>query len=223
FTSQFGPDKLWSYEAGLKTAWADQRVYLNMAAYEIKWSGLQQSISLSQFFTSNCTRSLTANVGDAQIKGGELELKALATDKLLLRGSVAYTNAEITSVDPRARIGYVGAPMQNVPKWTAAASAEYRFPDLVAGGSGYLLADYSYRSDMTTTVGIPTNPLLMLPSYSNVDFHIGIDRRALNAEVYIENALNSVQVMSASPGNGGAVSQVANYPRTVGIRLGYKF
>jgi iron complex outermembrane receptor protein len=223
FTSGFGPDQLWNYELGLKTTWADGRVNVNAAAYDIKWSQLQQGISLAQFFQSACTRSLTANVGDAEIKGGELEIKALATKELLLQGSVGYTHAEITGVDPLAQVGKVGAPLQNVPKWTATASAEYRFPNLVQDASGYLHADYSYRSNMTTVVGIPTNPLLLLPSYSNVNFRAGVDRDALNAEVYIENAFNSVQLLSATPGVAGATTQVANYPRTVGLKLGYKF
>jgi outer membrane receptor protein involved in Fe transport len=76
---------------------------------------------------------------------------------------------------------------------------------------------------MTTTVGIPANPLLMLPSYSNVNFRFGIDHDRLNAEIYMENAFNSVQLISATPGIAGAVSQVANYPRTVGLRMGYQF
>ncbi len=196
---------------------------VNAAAYDIKWSQLQQGISLAQFFQSACTRSLTANVGDAEIKGGELEIKALATRELLLQGSVAYTQAEITGVDPLARVGKVGDELQNVPKWTAMASAEYRFPNLVQDASGYLHADYSYRSSMTTVVGTPTNPLLLLPSYSNVNFRAGVDRDALNAEIYLENAFNSVQLLSATPGVAGATTQVANYPRTVGLKLGYKF
>jgi iron complex outermembrane receptor protein len=73
FTSSFGPDSLWNYEAGLKTSWDDQRVTINAAGFDIKWTDLQQGISLAQFFNSACTRTLTANVGDAEIKGGELE------------------------------------------------------------------------------------------------------------------------------------------------------
>jgi iron complex outermembrane recepter protein len=223
FTSSFGPDKLWNYEVGLKTAWDDRRITVNAAGYDIKWSQLQQGISLAQFFNSACTRSLTANVGNAEIKGGELEIRALAVPNLLLEGTVAYTDAKITGVDPAARVGHLGAPLQNVPKWTATATAEYHFPNLVLESSGYVRADYAYRSDMTTTVGIPANPLLMLPSYSNVNFRFGIDHDRLNAEIYMENAFNSVQLISATPGIAGAVSQVANYPRTVGLRMGYQF
>jgi iron complex outermembrane receptor protein len=223
FTNGFGPDQLWHYEFGTKTTWDGGRLNLNGAVYDIKWSQLQQGISLAQFFNSACTQSLTANVGDAEIKGGELELKVLPTDNLLLQGSVAYTHAAITSVDPAVGVGYVGAPLQNVPEWTAMAAVEYNFPNLVQEGNGYVRADYAYRSGMTTTVGIPTNPLLLLPSYSNVNFRTGIDRHSMNIEVYIENALNSVQILSATPGTAGATTQVANYPRTVGIKLGYKF
>jgi len=223
FTSGFGPDNLWNYEVGTKTTWAGGRVNVNGAAYRIKWGDLQQGISLGQFFNSACTRALTANVGNAEIRGAELEFKALLTDRLLVQSSGAYTRARISGVDPAARVGYVGAQLQNVPDWTATASAEYSFPNLIEEGSGYLRADYSYRSSITTVVGVPTNPLLALPSYSNANVRAGVERNRLNIELFVANLFDKVQLLSAAPGVAGATTQVANYPRTVGIKIGKSF
>jgi len=223
FTSGFGPDNLWNYEAGAKTTWAGGRLSVNGAAYQIKWSDLQQGISLGQFFNSACTRALTANVGNAEIKGGELELRALPTDRLLIQGSAAYTRARISGVDPAARVGYIGAELQNVPDWTATASAEYTFPNLFEDGTGYLRADYSYRSSITTVVGVPSNPLLALPSYSNTNLRAGVEHDRLNIEVFVANVFDKVQLLSATPGIAGATTQVANYPRTVGLKISKSF
>jgi iron complex outermembrane recepter protein len=224
FTNGFQPDSLWQYELGVKTSWADKRIDLDAAIYDIKWTDLQQSISLNQFFESNCTAVLTANVGDAEIKGAEVELKALATNNLSVQASFAYTPAKITSTDGLSGIGYVGAPLQNVPFRTGTLGLQYTFPDLVREGSGYLRGDYSYRSSMTTTVGVSlTNPYLNLPSYSNVNFRAGVDWHKWNFETFIENAFNTIQLISATPGSGVATTQESNYPRTVGIKVGRKF
>lgn len=223
FTSGFGPDKLWNYEVGAKTTWADGRFSVNGAAYHIKWDELQQGISLGQFFNSDCTRALTANVGNAEIKGGELELRALATDRLLIQGSAAYTRARISGVDPAARVGFVGARLQNVPDWTGMVSIEYLFPNLVREGQGYVRADHTYRGDVTSVVGSPTNPLLALPSSSNTGLRAGVDWSSLNVEVFVTNVFDKVQLLAANPGIGGATTHVANYPRTVGLKLAKSF
>lgn len=103
------------------------------------------------------------------------------------------------------------------------AAIQYTIPTLVRGASGYVRADYAYRSGITTTVGIPSNPLLLLPSYSNVNLRMGVDWNAYNLELFVENTLDSEQLLSAQPGTAGATIHVANYPRTVGIKIGKKF
>src|SRR5262249_46390624 len=42
----FNPDSVWSYEAGAKTDWLDNRLRVNAALYDIEWSDIQVPINL---------------------------------------------------------------------------------------------------------------------------------------------------------------------------------
>ncbi len=223
FNNSFGPDKLWQYEGGFKSTMADGRLQLNGAAYLIKWTKLQQGILLSLIPGSTCTKVLTGNVGAAEIKGLEAEFKALPMENLMIQGSVSYSRARISEVDPLAPVGSVGDSLQNVPDWNAAASIQYSFPDLIDGSEGYVRADYAYRGSLTTTIGEPANPLQRLGSYSNVNFRAGVNWNDIKVEAFINNAFNTYQLMNAGSSSGGIVTQQTNTPRTVGLTVGKKF
>ena len=75
-TRSFKSDSLWNYELGAKTAWLDHRVTLNAAAFDIRWKNIQQQILLP------CGFQFISNAGAAESKGGELELRARATESL---------------------------------------------------------------------------------------------------------------------------------------------
>ena len=66
------------------------RLTLNAAAFFIKWKDIQQQILLT------CGFQYRANAGGAESKGGELEVRAKATEHLELSAGLGYQNAKIT-------------------------------------------------------------------------------------------------------------------------------
>src|SRR5205814_5418268 len=44
--TDFSSDTVWSYEAGAKTDWFDRKLRVNVAAYQIDWSKVQQGAIL---------------------------------------------------------------------------------------------------------------------------------------------------------------------------------
>src|SRR5690606_32222506 len=67
------PDKLWNYELGTKSSFADDRVSLNVAVYRAQWDGVQLFSSLQ------CGFDGTLNGGDVKARGVEVELVAQPT------------------------------------------------------------------------------------------------------------------------------------------------
>src|SRR5262249_6693025 len=134
-TRAFKSDSLWNYEIGAKTAWLDHRVTFNAAAFDIRWKNIQQQILLQ------CGFQFISNAGAAESKGGEVEVRARATEHLEVSLGAGYQDAKITEKGNSPQP--VGSPVFQVPNWTGNASVTYTTPitsewGLVSG------LDYSY-------------------------------------------------------------------------------
>lgn len=85
--NSFGPEKIWAFEAGVKSQFMDRRVRFNAAAfyYDYKDQQLSQTLTLA---------TITSNAGSSTVWGLEAELTALVTEQLQIDGNVAFLNAE---------------------------------------------------------------------------------------------------------------------------------
>ncbi len=156
----YDPEELISYEAGFKSRFADGRITLNGAFFYSEYTNFQATLlrcdDISPFPGFPCTQS--TNVGDAEIKGAELELFAEPVDGLTFDGSLGYLDFEYTAVDPATGITL---DMTNVytPEWTAAGGVQY---ELGLPGTGTLTPrlDVSYRSSVEgDAVNLPISSL----------------------------------------------------------------
>jgi iron complex outermembrane receptor protein len=97
FLLPFGPETVWSYEAGAKTQWFDDRLRVNATLFKADTSDLQGG---SAFVTTNVTTGaqtltfVTRNFGDFKNQGLELELMALPVPGLTLSASAGYQKAK---------------------------------------------------------------------------------------------------------------------------------
>lgn len=143
----FDPEKITSYEIGLKSELFDRRVRFNLAGFHTQYRNLQ----VSQFEAgSTGANTITVNAGKATYTGIEAELLAQLTDSLTLSGNVGYVDRkykeylfrdpatdEIINIADVARFSYSAST-------TANAGLEYRFPEI---GFAMMKArlDYIYR------------------------------------------------------------------------------
>jgi outer membrane receptor protein involved in Fe transport len=217
-TRSFKSDSLWNYEVGTKTAWFDHRVTLNAAAFLIKWKDIQQQILLP------CGFQYIANAGGAQSKGGELELRARATEQLQVSLGVGYQNAKITATGP-ASPQPVGSPVFQVPNWTSNASVSYETPvtsqwRLISG------LDYSYMGSSFSGNNNPSSPRER-PAYRLLDARVGLSNGSLELAVVGKNLTNEVANLgdnrSIAAEVPGRPRLFINTPRTVGIELRSSF
>ncbi|MGH8085394.1 MAG: TonB-dependent receptor [Lysobacter sp.] len=237
-----------SYEVGLKSQFADRRVQLDLAAFQIDWDDIQVA---SQF---NGIGGLV-NGGEATSEGLELAALFHATDDLRLGLNAAYTKAEVKNdfeatvipqpgFDVILNTGLAGDRMPYVPKLAWSATAEYLF-DVAGGGYGQVggalrsvgerLNDTTERQRITAP-GDPSivlqevvTPPVELDSYRALDLYAGIGKGGWALRVYVNNVTDERAYSSISPASSaltGALVQLSAVPiqpRTFGIEYDYRF
>jgi outer membrane receptor protein involved in Fe transport len=240
---------LTSYELGLKSQFADQRVQLDLAAFRIDWDDIQVASSF------NGVGGLV-NGGEATSEGAEFSALFRATDEWTVGFNVAYTRASIKNdfeptVIPQGPFdvilytGLAGDRMPYVPKLSWALTTEYAFTTQGGfnGQVGAALRGMGSRLNDTTELqritapGDPSTllaedqitPPLELDSYRALDLYAGIGKGGWELRVYANNITNEGAWSSLAPSNGalsGTHVQVAGVPirpRTFGIEFDYRF
>ncbi len=174
----FGPEKLRSYELGLKSDWFDRRLRVNADIFKMDYIGYQASPNVCVDSSGNalplpfgtpglCGQYL--NVANADVKGFELEVTAHPIDHLDLDGSVSYTDFKFGQ--PYIATGAVQAG-QSAPgigdlKWNFGAQYE-----IGLGGIGTLTP----RVDVSHTPGycgnLECDPIASVKSYNLVNVRV---------------------------------------------------
>jgi iron complex outermembrane receptor protein len=143
------PEKVSAYEVGTKTQWLDHRVTANLALFYTQYSDMQLQVQTNFALQY---RAWT-NVGDATIKGFELELTARPVNHLELTASVGNTASRIHNVNPIALYGGSnpngvvadGARLEHTPLFSTDLGAVLDFP-VANKGTLALRADWSAKS-----------------------------------------------------------------------------
>lgn len=221
--SEYEPDELWSYEVGAKLA-ASDRGSLNLAAYSIEWTDVQQTVFLGAFATEQCGFTFLGNVGKAKSEGVEAEFDFNVTDAFVVSGSLGYTDARFTRSNESIGISS-GDRFPLVPELTASATMQYSFP-VIGGRYGYLYADASYRDEMLDGLSDRT-----LDSHTLVNTRFGIQ---VNDRVELVLFVNNVMDERAQlnlftiPPPGPLAASLLNHtitsrPRTFGLTIRYGY
>lgn len=143
----YGPEKLWSYEAGLKSDWLDRRLRVNLTGFYYDYTDLQVQ-SYVQVGASFGAR--TQNAATARVKGVEVEIVARPISSLQLYASVAYLDARYRDyktayVPAFGTFDASGNRLNNAPQWSATIGGSYRL-DLGTNGSIELGGDVHTQS-----------------------------------------------------------------------------
>ena len=150
----FEPEKIWSYEVGLKTDLLERRLRLNLAAFYYDYTDLQV-----QDVEGNNT--VVRNAATAAITGFELESTALLTPNFQIDLNATYLDSEFKDTclaDPKHPLaqpaaGCSGPNQQNLdglrlpraPELKLSVGAQYTV-DLSGGGKVILRGDYAHQS-----------------------------------------------------------------------------
>ena len=140
----FNPETLVTYELGFKSDFFDRRVRLNGAVFYNDYADI--IFQLSACPSSPCLRP--TNVGEAKVKGFELETTIYPVDNLTIDGSLSYIDVDYdaASVAPAGLNGSETFPY--TPDWTYSFGIQYDAD--VGPGTAMFRFDGSYRSAIFT-------------------------------------------------------------------------
>ena len=144
-----------NYELGFKgTVGSWLQLYLAVFHTEYEDLALQFSDpNVAGFVT------ITANAGESESTGVELEGTVLLSDAFSINAAIGYIDSEVTKVDA----GVIGVREGDIPaltpEWTIALGAQYDV-ELQNGNSMSYRLDYSYRDEMFgQTINLDINRL----------------------------------------------------------------
>jgi iron complex outermembrane recepter protein len=216
---EVAPDQLWNYEAGIKSDWINDRLRVNLDAYRIVWTNVQQALFL------NCGSSLLANVGSVRNQGGELEIEGRLGDSLSLGSSIGYLHSALQQ-DIFGVPGTKGLPLPDVPQITGGAFAEYKLPTF-RGWTATLRTDYTYTDHSLSHYAVGESFTPDLGSLSLLSARFAVRRDNFEAALYGRNLLNEVKRTYLENDVSFEVPDRLRYsvntPLTVGIVLSYKY
>ncbi|HEX2592410.1 MAG TPA: TonB-dependent receptor [Rhizomicrobium sp.] len=217
----YNPEYVWSYEAGLKSMWADGRLRANVDVFHYDYSNLQ----VTQYAIG---KTIITNAATAKANGVEGEFTAIPIDDLTLNATVAYLDAtfdKFSGTDTfRPLLGVLnlhGNSLPRAPKWQADLGAQY---DFQLGNDAVLSARYDftywgkeYYNEFNT--GYASSPSYTL-SNARISYESGDGQWLVAA--YGKNLFNKAVLtnVTVSAINGGTIVSYGN-PRTFGVQVKY--
>jgi iron complex outermembrane recepter protein len=147
----FAPEKLWSYEAGIKSDWFGRRLRANLTGFYYDYKDLQVQGYLNDGLAFGAT---TNNAATARVKGVELELLARPLSGFSLSANLAYLDATYKDFTD-ASVGNLkfdasGKRLNNAPKWAGTIGAAYEH-GLADGSRIEVGADLRFQSKIYFT------------------------------------------------------------------------
>ena len=214
----FQPELVDSHEVGFKWQGFDDRVRLNAAAFYSDYEEVQVT------FFDSLGGPVTANAGTVEIKGLEVELTALVSDRLLLDVSYGYADANYTTINPISGLSLTldeSATLVNTPQNTFNIGLEYSLP--IGGRELAARVDYSYKDDVFNDS--QNSPFLFQEAYDTLNASIRLSiGETVDVVVFVDN-LTDERFIESGDSNFGLGFHEANYnrPREYGVTIRYRF
>ena len=243
---QVDSSTLTSYELGMKSAWDEDRVLLDVVAYQIQWDDIQVASLVNGV-------SGLVNGGQATSNGLEVALNWRPVDGLTLGLNGAYNDANIDEDFPTITVpagggaivqintGLEGDRMPYVPDLTWSATADWYTPlsgdwGLNIGGGFRFVDDRTTATTQRkqvlvggTVIDTDLTPGLNIDSYHALDLYMTFSNQHWSFRGYMKNATDE-RAYSTMSDVQNQVTDVVHHtaatpilPRTFGIEVDYRF
>ena len=142
--TQYDPERLYSYELGVKTDWFKRKLVVNAAGFYYDYRDIQLTVNQTP-------RNFVANVAKARLLGFEVEAQVRPIPGLRLDGGVGYLDAKYTEIGgsllPTQTLPITtSSKLMKAPKATASGGAEYTYALSKGYGSLGARVDYAFRT-----------------------------------------------------------------------------
>lgn len=211
------PEFVKTYEAGIKSEFANRAVTLNLSAFhnDYKNQQLQELVGPVSYLR---------NAGRSTLQGAEAELTLRPVVNLTLSGSIGYLDATYD------RLTLSGVVLDNnrlpfTPKWTSNANVNWRFSRLddfdISANATVIYTDFQYFSPFNQANG---NGVLSQDANIITNGQLRIDDGDRYFSLWVRNLFQEkVYVYGLDVRSLGYNYLVQNNPRTFGMRAGVRF
>lgn len=205
-------DTVDNFEIGAKSSLFGGRAYVSAAAFQINWNNIQQTVFLP------CDSTITANTGQARIRGGEWEFNGQVFKGFDIRAGLGFESAIITN--PGSSPLAAGERVFQVPKLNATFGFNYT-REVTGKYQPFISMDYSYVGNRLSGTSSESSPLLE-PAYSLVNARVGVAFGRSTLSIYGNNLFDTkantgdIQQISFNQTIVNSAGQTIAYPR-VGV------
>jgi len=210
----FEEEHLDSLEIGYKARLMNNRMQLNLAAYQYDYTDQQvQSIVV----VNGAPQGLTDNAAESDMKGVELEMSYLLTDALKVDFNYFYQDAVFEDYADKT-----GNPMQFAPENAYTVALSYA-PDL--GHNLQMRAEYSYKDEFQFDAG--NRDISLEPEHDVVNLTASMDLGdSVSLRLFCNNCSDELirtQVTTFATSQGGGGRSIYGPGRRYGAEITYNF
>jgi iron complex outermembrane receptor protein len=232
------PEKASNAEVGLRSAFFDRKLSLNVTGYYEEVRDFQ-----AQTFDNVLNTFALENAGKLRADGAELETVFAPNRQLSFSGNVAYTRTRIEGLIigcypgqsaaqgcTGGRQDVTGSALANSPLWAFSLTGNYTKPLGSLPANLFADATYSYRSSVFFNY---RDPNTVQPGYGVVNVALGIEHpdRRYRVSVFARNLFNkhyatviATGFLDTSATGAGYTQLLTNDAwRTVGVELSTEF
>ncbi len=216
----YKPDKLTTYEAGIKTSFGGGALILNLSAYLTDWSDMQVSINSGSFV-------YLGNAGAARIKGIEAEATLNPAPGLSFNLNATFTSARLTAdqvpdnVTPTATTARAGDRIPFIAPVTVSFAGQYDWAlGQSSGWRGLLRGDVSYAGRSYADFRPNAIGYRQVGEYVLANLRVGAKNERYGVYFFVNNLFDTIARVAAGNTLGGTTETVTTVPpRTFGINL----
>ena len=210
----FKPDKIKSYEVGIKMETPSRRFAVDLAGYYQNWTDIQLLSAIGGLPAIANAR------GGATVRGVELSMTARPIRGLEMSGAFAYQDAHLSEADLGLG-GRKGERLPNVPRFTASLNGDYTLIDEAhrptIGITVRFVSDRKASFDAS-----PSFPQYHLPAYTMIDLRAGASFGRADLKIFVRNFFDERAQLSANTNRGYSQPAIAQ-PRTIGVSASTSF
>lgn len=137
----FQPERVNSYETGIKSEWFDHRLRANISVFR---SDVGNQQILRTVTTAGVTNNIIDNAGRTRTNGVDMAFTAMPVSGLRLEANMTYQQARFAEY-LSGGVSFAGKHQLRSPDFTGSFGAEYTF-NLADNGGLTLRGEYNYQS-----------------------------------------------------------------------------
>ncbi len=220
---KFDQEKLWVYEAGMKSTWADGRLQTNVAAFFQEYDDKQVTSRGLASPTAAFETGLVVNAGAAEIWGVELETQWQPNDNWLFGASYTFLDTEYTdfvidttsptqalrsgnctvvpdpdTATPECLVSLTGNEIERTPKHALNLTGRYQRPI----GNGDLNWFFEGNSSFQGKRFIDESNTKRMDDYWLTDLRTGIETDRWSVLAYVNNVFDDDTIRSGVDAGG---------------------